>query len=253
MSPSLHPAGEPTTTWNTFVAGPYLYFEFHRHVRDRTRHRRRPRHRPAKRRLPPRRVDRARLLPRHQARQAGPCGRSRRRWQDRARESAGNPSEQKPRQAPVLRGPGRGEGAVRVELPQAAAPDPDRSEQRRLAGRAGGHLRRGVPAAKTSHDGDRKPRTRRPPDRRDRQDRPGVRGDAARAALRLPDQHSRARPDRGEDAAGGPPHLQQHARAHRGAEAALPVSVARLPRPRARAPDRPPPRARPRREPSPAS
>ena len=51
------------------------------------------------------------------------------------------------RAPPVLRGPRRGEGAVRVELPQAAAADPGRGLRRRLAGGQGRHLRRGVPAA----------------------------------------------------------------------------------------------------------
>ena len=41
----------------------------------------------------------------------------------------------------------------------------------------------------------------RPADRRDRQDRPGVRGDAARAAVGLPDLDPRARPHRGQHAA----------------------------------------------------
>ena len=48
---------------------------------------------------------------------------------------------------------------------------------------------------------------------------------------------ARTRPGRAAD-------LQQHARAHRGAQAPLPVPLARLPRARARARDRPPPRAR---------
>ena len=67
-------------------------------------------------------------------------------------------------------------------------------------------------------------------DRRDRQDRPGVRGDAARGPLGLPDLDPRARPDRGPHAPDRRPHLQQLARAHRGAQAPLPVPVARLPR-----------------------
>ena len=98
------------------------------------------------RRLPAGRVDRARLLPRRPAGQAragrGPRGRR----QDRAGQGA----ERLPRPhagAPaVLRGPRRGQGAVRVELPQAAAAHPGRGRGHRLAGRAGRHLRRGVPA-----------------------------------------------------------------------------------------------------------
>ena len=52
----------------------------------------------------------------------------------------------RPRAPAVLRGPRRGQGAVRVELPQAAAADPGRGRGHRLAGRPGRHLRRGVPA-----------------------------------------------------------------------------------------------------------
>ena len=59
--------------------------------------------------------------------------------------------------------------------------------------RAGGHLRRGVPARAAADDGDRLRAAGRAADRRDRQDRPGVRGDAARGALRLPDLDPRAR------------------------------------------------------------
>ena len=55
----------------------------------------------------------------------------------------------------VLRGPRRGQGAVRVELPQAAAADPGRGRRHRLAGRPGRHLRRGVPARAPAAAGDR--------------------------------------------------------------------------------------------------
>ena len=72
-------------------------------------------------------------------------------------------------------------------------------------------------------------RAGRPADRRDRQDRPGVRGDAARAALGLPDLDPRARPVRGAHPADRAADLEQHARAHRGAQAPLPVPLARLP------------------------
>ncbi len=65
--------------------------------------------------------------------------------------------------------------------------------------------------------------------RRDRQDRPGVRGDAARAALRLPDLDPRARAGRGAHAPARAADLEQLARAHRGAQAPLPVPLARLP------------------------
>ena len=52
---------------------------------------------------------------------------------------------------------------------------------------------------------------------------------------------------RGDDDADRRPHLEQLARADRGAEAALPLPLARLPRAGARDGDRPPPRARARR------
>ena len=82
------------------------------------------------------------------------------------------------------------------------------------------------------------PESGRPAGRRDRQDRPGVRGDAARAAERLPDLDPGTGPDRGPDAPGRAAHVQQLARAHRGVEAPLPVPLARLPDRRARARDR---------------
>ena len=84
-------------------------------------------------------------------------------------------------------------------------------------------------------------------DRRDRQDRPGVRGDAARGPLGLPDLDPRARRDRGAHPPDRRPHLEQLARADRGAEAPLPLPLARLPGGRARDGDRPPARARARR------
>ena len=51
------------------------------------------------------------------------------------------------------------------------------------------------------------PAAGRAADRRDRQDRPGVRGDAARAAERLPDLDPRAGPDRGAHAPGRAAHV----------------------------------------------
>ncbi len=59
---------------------------------------------------------------------------------------------------------------------------------------------------------------------------------------RLPDLDPRARPDRGAHPPDRRLDLEQLARADRGAEAPLPVSLARLPRRRARDGDRPPAR-----------
>ncbi len=108
-------------------------------------------------------------------------------------------------------------------------------------------LLRGVHPHAPAPARDRKPRARRAPDRRDRQDGPGVRGDAARGPLRLPDLDPRAGRDREPHAPDRRPHLEQLARAHRGAQAPLPLSMARLPGARARDGDRPPPRAGARR------
>ena len=191
-------------------------------------------------RLPAERIGRPGVVPGHPARQAGARRGTGRRGQDRAGQGAVEVPRPQPRAPAVLRGARRGQGAVRVELPQAAPADPDRSRLGRLAGRAGRHLRRGLPARPAADDGDRQPRAGRAADRRDRQDRSGVRGDAARAALRLPDQHPRARADRGDHAPGGAAHLEQHPRADRGAQAPLPLPVARLPVARPRAGDRPP-------------
>ena len=179
----------------------------------------------------------------------GPAGRR----QDGAGEGAQPLPGPPARAAPVLRGARRGQGAVRVELPQAAPADPGRGRRHRLGRRAGRHLRRGVPAQPPADAGDRRRGAGRAADRRDRQDRPGVRGDAARAAVGLPDHDPRARPDRGAHAPRRAAHLQQHARADRGAQAPLPVPVARLPGHRARAGDRPPARARAAPRPSRAS
>ena len=158
-----------------------------------TRIGRRGRRRPARRRLPARRVDRPRELPRRAARQARARGGPGRRRQDRAREGAVALPGPQARAAAVLRGARRGQGAVRVELPQAAAADPGRGRRHRLGRRPGRHLRRGVPAQPPADAGDRHRRPGRAADRRDRQDRPGVRGDAARAAVGLPDHDPRAR------------------------------------------------------------
>ena len=206
-----------------------------------------------RRRLPRRRARGAGRLPGPGARQAGARRGPGRGRQDRAREGA--LAGDRPRADPpaVLRGPRRGEGALRVELPQAAAADPGvRGRGRRRP--AGTNifaedflLTRPLLEAIASD------RAGRAADRRDRQDRPGVRGDAARGPLGLPDLDPRARRDRGPHAPDRRPHLEQLARADRGAQAPLPLPVARLPRGRARDGDRPPARARARRAARPAA
>ena len=106
---------------------------------------RRPRA-PGQGRLPRGRARRARVVPRGPARQAGARGGPGGSRQDRAREGRVARDRAQPDPAPVLRGPRRGQGAVRVELPQAAAAHPDRGRRHGLAGGQGRHLRRGLPA-----------------------------------------------------------------------------------------------------------
>ena len=178
------------------------------------------------------------------ARQARARRRARRRRQDRAGEGDRELPRPRARAPAVLRGPRRGQGAVRVELPQAAAADPGRGRRHGLGRGPGRHLRRGVPARAPADDRDRLGGAGRAADRRDRQDRPGVRGDAARAAVGLPDLDPGAGPDRGAHPSGRAAHVEQLARADRGAQAPLPVPVARLPERAARARDRAPAHAR---------
>ena len=168
--------------------------------------------------------------------------------QDRARQGRLARDRAQPDQAPVLRGARRGQGAVRVELPQAAAAHPDRGGRHRLEGGQGRHLRRGVPARPPAPQRHHRRGAGGAPDRRDRQDRPGVRGDAPRGALRLPDLDPGAGRGRGAHAPARAAHLQQLARADRGAQAPLPLPLARLSGRGARARDRAPARARARPE-----
>ena len=146
-------------------------------------HRRR-RRRPARRRLPARRVDRARLLPRRPARQAGARRGPGRRRQDRAGQGAGARTSA----ATLVRlqcyegldeAKALYEWNYRKQLLRIQA----EADGHRLGGGPGRHLRRGVPARAPADDGDRLRGAGRAADRRDRQDRPGVRGDAARAAV----------------------------------------------------------------------
>ncbi|CAA9500484.1 MAG: Carbon monoxide oxidation accessory protein CoxD, partial [uncultured Solirubrobacteraceae bacterium] len=204
----------------------------------------RRRRRPAGHGLPARRVHGAGVLPGHPARQADPRRGARGRGQDGAGEGHGRVPRPRPRAPAVLRGARRGQGALRVELPQAAPAHPGRIGRRGVAGGPGRHLRPGVPALAAAAAGHLRRPSRRPAHRRDRQDRPGVRGDAPRAPLGLPDLHPRARDGAVDLAPRGAADLEQHARAHRGAQAPLPLPVARLPLARPRAGDRPPAHAR---------
>ena len=199
---------------------------------------------PRRRRLPGRRVDGAGVVPRRPARQAGAGGGPGRGRQDRAGQGGLARHRAPADPAPVLRGPRRGQGAVRVELPQAAAAHPDRGARGGLGGGQGRHLRRGLPARPAAAQRDHGRAAGGAADRRDRQDRPGVRGDAARGPLGLPDLDPRAGRGRGAHAAARAADLEQLARADRGAQAPLPLPLARLPERGARARDRAPARAR---------
>ena len=218
-------------------------------------------------RLPGRRARRARRLPRAAARQADPGRGPRGSRQDRAREGAVSRHRPPADPAPVLRGARRGEGAVRVELPQAAAANPGGATRRALARR-----RLGEPTG--SSGGDRRPGSPGPTSSARSSCSPGrcLQAIAATEPVVLlideidkTDQEFEAMllevlsefqisiPELGViDRADPPdrrPDLEQLARADRGAEAALPLPVARLPGGRARDGDRPPPLARDRRAP----
>ena len=81
--------------------------------------------RPARgRRLPRRHRDRHHGVPRRRAREAAAGGGPGGGRQDRARQDRGAGHRSRPGAAPVLRGARRGARALRVELQEAAAPDP---------------------------------------------------------------------------------------------------------------------------------
>ena len=99
----------------------------------------------------------------------------------------------------VLRGPRRGEGALRVELQEAAPADPGRPRPRHELGRRRvRHLLRAVPAHPSAARGDPRRGAGRAAHRRGRPGRDRDRGAAARGALRLPGVDPRARHDRGQ-------------------------------------------------------
>ena len=86
------------------------------------------------------------------------------------------------------------------------------------------------------------PRPARAADRRDRPRRRRLRGVPARAARGGERDDPRARHDPGHAPAGHRADLQPHARPPRRGQAPLPLPLDRLPEPRARGGDRPPPR-----------
>ena len=161
----------------------------------------RGRRRPALRRLPARRVDRAGVLPGRQAGQARARRGPGRRRQDRAgqgalalprraRWSASSATRASTRPRPCTSG-------TTASSSCASRPRPARRAGRRS--RTTSSARSSCSPAR-SCSAIASPEPVGAADRRDRQDRPGVRGDAARAALGLPDHHPRARPHRGPDA-----------------------------------------------------
>src|SRR5439155_23006555 len=87
--------------------------------------------------------------------------------------------------AAVLRGVGRGEGSVRMELQEAVASDPGGLERARMAASRTGHLRGGVPAVSPPAHGDPLTGTRGPTHRRSRSGGSGDRGSPAGGALGL--------------------------------------------------------------------
>ena len=193
-----------------------------------------------RRRAPPRhrRLPRAEVAPAALPRRRGGRG------QDGDREGAGRRSCAAARAAAMLRRPRHRGGGLRVELSAADDRDPARgSRGRRRARRAcARHLHDALSAAPAAAAGARA-RGRRAAgaaDRRARSRRRAVRGVSARSAVRLPGDHSRARHDPREDAAGRRHHVEPHARDPRRDQAPLPLSLGRLSRRRARARDRAP-------------
>ena len=98
-------------------------------------------------RLPGRRGHRRGRLPRRPAAEADPGRGPGGHGQDPAGQVGGRDDRRPPHPPPVLRGPRRVQGALRVELQEAAPAHPGRAQQRRHLGRdRGRHLLRRVPA-----------------------------------------------------------------------------------------------------------
>ena len=138
-------------------------------------------------------------LPRRRAREAAARRGSRRRREDRAGQGGRARDGGRPGAAAVLRGPRRGAGAVRVELQEAAAPDPGGPGLGRglLGGDPRRHLHRGVPPHPAAADRHPARRAHGAAGRRGRQGRRRGGGPAAGGAVGLPGDDPRARHGRG--------------------------------------------------------
>ena len=174
--------------------------------------------------------------------QAGPRRGPGRDGQDPAGQVGGRAHRRSAHPAAVLRGARRVQGPLRVELPQAAAADP---------GRPGAAVGRRRARLVTSSKRTSSPRTScstRPLLEAIRATEPVVllvdevdRVELETEALLLEmlSEYQVSIPELGHrpghPAAHGLPHLEQHPRALRGAQAPLPLPARRLPRPRARA------------------
>ena len=154
----------------------------------------------------------------------------------------------------VLRGARRGQGALRVEVRQAAALHAAaarahrRADRRRAVAAGGGlpHRRPGrrvlllpVPLAAAAAVGDPGRRSGGAAGRRDRQGRAGVRGLPAGGAVGLPGLDPGAGHGQGQAHPARRPDLEQRPRAQRRPQAPLPAPVHRLPGAGRRAGDHP--------------
>src|SRR3989442_3484472 len=143
----------------------------------------------------------------------------------------------------MLRRTRYGVGSLRVELPAPDDRDPARrsARQGRPRGARDRHFHRAFPDPATDPESTGAAGRRRAgaADRRARSHRRAVRGVSARSARRVSGDDPGARRDRGAVAADCRHHSQPHARDPRRDQAALPLSLGRLPERCARACDRP--------------
>ena len=178
-------------------------------------------------RLYPEPADRHRRLSRPASAEADPGGGPGRRRQDRACQVGGRLPRPHADPHAVLRGAGRVEGAVRVEIRQAAAlhPDPEGQDRRRARAqptrcplrstsctRSATSSSRAVPGAAATAAGIAAARRRGAADRRDRQVGPGVRGVPAGDPVRLPGHHPGDRQRGSAGDADRSADVEQHAR-----------------------------------------